>query len=108
MDDGNGPYYNESQLDLIEYGNETVPQSPFFGATNGLFEMTTYYADTTSDLGDTVSGVVQSGGVAGYVYQTAVAHGEEQVNFGEIGQSGGPVLTATYTYFAHWDGAATT
>ena len=45
MDDGNGPYYNESQLDLIEYGNETVPQSPFFSATNGLFEMTTYYAD---------------------------------------------------------------
>ena len=110
MDDGNGPYYSESLPDLIGYGSGTLPQSQYLSETSGLFELTTYYTDAnaSSQLGDTINGVLQSGGVKGYVYQTAVAQGEAKADFSKIGQPNGPVLLLTNAYFAHWDGTATT
>lgn len=93
-----GAYYDEDYADLVNYAGG---DSPYLSNTAGLFELTTYYASTTPGIDEDTAG-----GVAGYAYQTAVAHGETAART-TIGQTGGPVLLSSTSYFARTVGGAT-
>ena len=87
----NGKYYDDSLPDLIDYATG----SPYLSDTDGLFQETVYYASTSSGIGETTAG-----GVEGYVYETAVAHGETAARLA-VGSQNGPILLSSYTYYAH-------
>jgi RHS repeat-associated protein len=86
-----GLYYDEDMPDLIDYASGA---SPYLSNTAGLFRETVYY---TSDGG---------GAAHGYVYQTAVAHGETAARL-TPGSTGGPIVLASYEYAARTVGDVT-
>ena len=85
-----GKYYDDSLPDLVNYASD----SPYLSNTAGLFNVTTYYASTAGGIDEDTDG-----GVEGYTYQTAVAHGESAARL-TVGATGGPILLSDYTYFA--------
>ena len=87
---GQHPYYDDSLPDLV---NWTSGDSPYLSDTDGLFQETVYYASTDAGIGENTAG-----GVEGYVYETAVAHGETAARLA-VGSTGGPILLSSYTYF---------
>ena len=86
-----GDYYDEDLPDLVDYADG---DSPYLSDTAGLFRISTYYDATSQGIDEDTAG-----GVEGYAYQQAVAHGEDAARTA-IGQSGGPVLLSTYDYYA--------
>jgi len=94
----NDEYYDESLLDLVNYSGG---DSPYLANAAGLFHVTTYYASTSQGIDEDTAG-----GVAGYAWQTAVAHGESAARLA-VGAQGGPIATAAYEYFARTVGGDT-
>ena len=86
-----GHYYNESYADLVNYAGGN---SPYLSDTVGLFQETVYYSSNGS------------GAAKGYVYETAVAHGETAARLA-VGATGGPILLSSYTYTTHTVGGQT-
>ena len=64
-----GDYYDEDLPDLIDYAGG---DSPYLSDTAGLFRVSTYYDATSEGIDEDTAG-----GVEGYAYQRAVAHGED-------------------------------